>query len=73
VGLFLFQSKGTEKIGKVFGPVMVLWFIVLAVLGAIAIAREPQIMAAANPMYAVQLFVREPGPPSWRWARWCCR
>jgi KUP system potassium uptake protein len=60
VGLFLFQSKGTEKIGKVFGPVMVLWFIVLAVLGAVAIAREPQIMAAANPMYAVQLFVREP-------------
>jgi KUP system potassium uptake protein len=60
VGLFLFQSKGTEKIGKVFGPVMVLWFIVLAVLGAIAIAREPQILAAANPMYAVQLFVREP-------------
>jgi KUP system potassium uptake protein len=60
VGLFLFQSKGTEKIGKVFGPVMVLWFIVLAVLGAIAIAREPQILAAANPVYAVQLFVREP-------------
>ncbi len=60
VGLFLFQSKGTEKIGKVFGPVMVLWFIVLAVLGAVAIARAPQIMAAANPMYAVQLFVREP-------------
>ena len=60
VGLFLFQSKGTEKIGKVFGPVMVLWFIVLAVLGAVAIARTPQIMAAANPMYAVQLFVREP-------------
>ncbi len=60
VGLFLFQSKGTEKIGKVFGPVMVLWFIVLAALGAVAIARTPQIMAAANPMYAVQLFVREP-------------
>ena len=60
VALFFFQSRGTEKIGKIFGPVMVLWFIVLAVLGAIAIAREPQILAAANPMYAVALFVREP-------------
>jgi len=58
--LFLLQSRGTEKIGKVFGPVMVVWFIILAILGAIAIAREPQIIAAANPMYAVSLFIREP-------------
>jgi KUP system potassium uptake protein len=58
--LFLLQSRGTEKIGKVFGPVMVVWFIILAVLGAIAVAREPQIIAAANPMYAVSLFAREP-------------
>ncbi len=60
VGLFLVQSRGTEKIGKVFGPVMVLWFIILAVLGLIAIAREPQIIAAANPIYAIRLFAREP-------------
>jgi KUP system potassium uptake protein len=58
--LFLLQSRGTERIGKVFGPVMALWFLILAVLGAVAIAREPQILAAANPMYAVTLFVREP-------------
>src|ERR1700709_427604 len=38
IGLFLVQNRGTEKIGKIFGPVMVLWFIVLAVLGAISIA-----------------------------------
>ena len=34
VGLFLLQRRGTEKIGKLFGPVMVVWFVVLAVLGA---------------------------------------
>jgi KUP system potassium uptake protein len=60
VGLFFFQNRGTEKIGKVFGPVMALWFIVIAVLGAIAIAREPQILAAANPLFAVRLFATEP-------------
>jgi KUP system potassium uptake protein len=60
VALFFFQNRGTEKIGKVFGPVMALWFIVIAVLGAIAIMREPQILAAANPLFAVRLFATEP-------------
>jgi len=60
VGLFLMQSRGTEKIGKLFGPVMVLWFIVLAVLGVIAIARQPQILFAADPRYAFALFRTEP-------------
>ena len=57
--LFVFQNKGTEKIGKVFGPVMAIWFVVLAVLGAIAIMRAPQILYAANPLYAVRLFRTE--------------
>ena len=60
VGLFAAQSRGTAKIGKVFGPVMVLWFIVLAVLGVIAIARQPQILFAADPRYAFALFATEP-------------
>jgi KUP system potassium uptake protein len=60
IGLFLIQSRGTEVIGKLFGPVMVLWFIILGVLGAIAILKAPQILRAANPMYGVDLFVREP-------------
>ena len=60
IGLFLIQSRGTETIGKLFGPVMVLWFIVLGVLGAAAILKSPQILRAANPMYGVALFVREP-------------
>ena len=60
VVLFLLQNRGTEKIGRVFGPIMVLWFIVLAVLGGIEIAKQPQILLAANPAYAVALFVTEP-------------
>jgi KUP system potassium uptake protein len=60
VGLFAMQSRGTEKIGKLFGPVMVLWFVVLALLGGAAILKSPQILRAANPMYGVMLFAREP-------------
>ena len=60
VVLFLLQNRGTERIGKVFGPVMVLWFIVLAILGGLEIAKQPQILLAANPVYALTLFVTEP-------------
>ncbi len=60
MGLFAVQNRGTEKIGKFFGPIMVLWFIVLAVLGAISIARAPEILRAASPLYAVRLFATEP-------------
>jgi KUP system potassium uptake protein len=60
VGLFLVQNHGTEIIGKVFGPVMVLWFVILAVLGAVQIVRAPQILHAADPRYALALFAREP-------------
>ena len=60
IGLFLLQSRGTEKIGKVFGPVMVLWFLILSVLGIVAIAKSPEILRAVNPVYGAALFVREP-------------
>ncbi|HEX4370551.1 MAG TPA: potassium transporter Kup [Rhizomicrobium sp.] len=60
VGLFFLQRRGTEKIGKLFGPVMVLWFIVIAVLGVVAILKSPQILKAANPLYGLALFAREP-------------
>ncbi|MFL9911107.1 potassium transporter Kup [Paraburkholderia sp. RL17-337-BIB-A] len=49
VTLFLMQKRGTAGIGKVFGPVMVLWFIVLAVAGVINMARAPAILMALNP------------------------
>ena len=60
IGLFLLQSRGTEKIGKILGPVMVVWFVVLAVLGVQAILKSPQILAAADPRYGIALFAREP-------------
>ncbi len=60
VGLFVLQSRGTDRIGKLFGPVMLLWFFTLAGLGFAAIWKAPQILAAANPYWAVALFVREP-------------
>jgi KUP system potassium uptake protein len=52
VGLFLVQRFGTAAVGKVFGPVIVLWFSVLAAIGAVHIADQPQILAALNPLEA---------------------
>jgi KUP system potassium uptake protein len=60
IGLFLLQSRGTGSIGKLFGPVMLLWFVVLAVLGIKAILSAPQILRAANPVYGIMLFRHEP-------------
>jgi KUP system potassium uptake protein len=60
LALFAMQSRGTGKIGKWFGPIMLLWFAVLAVLGVTAIIRAPQILQAVNPAYAVALFAHEP-------------
>ncbi|MGH1591937.1 potassium transporter Kup [Methylobacterium phyllosphaerae] len=53
VGLFLVQHKGVAAIGRVFGPVMLVWFAVLVVLAVPSILRAPEILAAANPWRAV--------------------
>lgn len=53
VGLFVIQSRGTERIGAVFGPVMLLWFAVLAMVGLASIATHPQVLAAVSPHHAV--------------------
>jgi KUP system potassium uptake protein len=55
--LFWAQSQGTGKIGKLFGPVMILWFVVIAALGVAAISRRPDILAAVNPAYGVRFFL----------------
>ena len=60
IGLFLFQSKGTAKVGRLFGPVMLVWFFTLAALGLAAIIRAPQIMLAVSPYYGLVLFSHEP-------------
>ncbi|HEU0197870.1 MAG TPA: KUP/HAK/KT family potassium transporter [Nevskiaceae bacterium] len=57
VGLFLIQKHGTEVIGRMFGPILLAWFVFIAVLGALGIAREPRILLAVNPLYAVHFFV----------------
>jgi KUP system potassium uptake protein len=61
VGLFLFQRQGTAGVGAVFGPVTLLWFVTLAVLGASGIAREPAVLAAASPHHAARFFIEDPG------------
>ena len=53
VGLFLIQRNGTSFIGGLFGPVMLIWFIVAGILGVVGIVREPAVLAALNPLAAV--------------------
>ena len=53
IGLFLFQRRGTASVGALFGPIMLLWFAVLTVLGLIGIAQNPQVLAAVNPLHAL--------------------
>jgi KUP system potassium uptake protein len=60
IGLFAAQRFGTEKIGRAFGPVMLLWFLVIAALGMAAIVRHPSVVAALDPRYAVE-FLRHSG------------
>ncbi|HEX5581544.1 MAG TPA: potassium transporter Kup, partial [Gemmatimonadaceae bacterium] len=57
---FWFQHRGTARVGAVFGPVMVVWFASIALLGAMELARTPAILTAANPWYAVRFFVDHP-------------
>ncbi|MCX6795106.1 MAG: KUP/HAK/KT family potassium transporter [Candidatus Falkowbacteria bacterium] len=52
IGLFYIQKKGTGRVGRLFGPVMVIWFIALIVLGLPAIIKYPQVLAAINPLAA---------------------
>ncbi len=52
IGLFVFQRRGTASVGALFGPVMVLWFAVLAALGAAAIIENPAVLAAVDPRHA---------------------
>ncbi len=59
IGLFMVQRRGTGAVGKVFGPIMVIWFVVLAVLGIRWIAHQPEIIQSINPIWAVRFFQHE--------------
>jgi KUP system potassium uptake protein len=60
IGLFMIQSRGTARMGRLFGPVMVVWFVVVGVLGLGAIIQAPEILKALSPHYGLMLFVSEP-------------
>ncbi len=55
--LFFFQYRGTEKVGRVFGPIMLTWFTVLGVLGIIQIVQEPSVLQALNPLYMARFVI----------------
>ena len=57
VGLFAAQSRGTGKIGTLFGPIMLVWFAAIAVAGGWGIAMQPHVLAALSPVYAVGFIV----------------
>ncbi len=56
LGLFTIQSGGTDKIGKFFGPIMVLWFVTIGALGAYHLTRNLHVFAALNPVHAFEFF-----------------
>ncbi|UAK26164.1 potassium transporter Kup [Sphingomonas nostoxanthinifaciens] len=56
IGLFLFQSRGTDAVGKLFGPLMALYFVCVAALGAWHIFDHPDILLALNPLWAARFF-----------------
>ena len=61
VGLFAIQARGTGALGKLFGPVTVVWFLALAALGAVSIAQTPAVLAALDPRHAVSFAWQSPG------------
>lgn len=61
VGLFTFQQFGTDKIGKSFGPIMLVWFSMLMILGLAAMGQNLDVLKAVNPIYAYNVLTSHPG------------
>jgi len=59
VALFAFQYKGTAKIGQLFGPIMLLWFLTIGGFGAIEISKHPSVFKALSPTYAINFMAHE--------------
>jgi KUP system potassium uptake protein len=57
IGLFFFQSRGTTSVGAVFGPITMIWFVAISLLGFQQIIRAPQVLAAINPIYGFEFFM----------------
>ena len=60
IGLFAIQKHGTGRVGRWFGPIMILWFVTIAILGVINIAKAPQVLAALNPVYGIRFLIHNP-------------
>ena len=61
IALFAIQYRGTERVGRLFGPIMLLWFLVLAGTGVMALVRYPAALAALNPSYGAMLLLKRSG------------
>jgi KUP system potassium uptake protein len=57
IALFMMQSHGTATVGRIFGPVTLVWFVTIAMLGVANIVRDPSVFAAINPLYGVRFFI----------------
>jgi KUP system potassium uptake protein len=57
--LFSLQKRGTAGVGKVFGPIVMIWFAMIAVFGIIGIVKAPAVLAAINPWHAIDFFIRD--------------
>lgn len=60
ISLFLIQRYGTAKVGRLFGPITLVWFLTLAVLGIMSILQNPEVLTAINPLYALQFTLNHP-------------
>lgn len=58
--LFAIQQRGTARVASLFGPVMIVWFAVIALLGAVAMVRNSQVLVAVNPLYGITLLAHRP-------------
>lgn len=61
IGLFFFQQFGTGVVGKTFGPIMTVWFLMIGSVGAYQLVQHPSILESLNPVYAFNLLVKYPG------------
>ena len=61
IGLFVIQRQGTGKVGALFGPITLVWFVTLAILGVHSIVQTPAVLQALNPMHAIQFAYEQPG------------
>ena len=58
VGLFMIQSRGTARVGRLFGPIMLAWFFIISLLGVMQIIQYPTIIGSFNPIHAIDFFLR---------------